>query len=105
MTPLRPPAAIRSNAWSLHQTLFTPRKASCEALKSNSHHDLHKARALWRNAPDAIGPTAPSRLWAHLADRGADVTEFPAGAVEHRMEYVVRMNHNRNVTALDEAGV
>ena len=88
----------------LHQILFTPRKASRKALKSKSRHDPHKASVLWRNALDAIGPTTPGRRWVHLADRGADVTEFLDYADEHGMEYVVRVNHNRNVAVLDEAG-
>jgi hypothetical protein len=88
----------------LHQILFTPRKASRKALKSKSRYDPHKASVLWRNALAAIGPTPAGKRWIHLADRGADITEFLDFADEHRMEYVVRVHHDRNVTVLDEVG-
>lgn len=88
----------------LHQILFTPRKAPRKALKSERRHDPHKASVLWRDALEAIGPAPAGKRWVHVADRGADVTEFLDYAHEHRMEYVVRVNHNRNVAVLDEAG-
>ncbi|WP_029600880.1 IS4 family transposase [Gemmata obscuriglobus] len=88
----------------LHQILFTPRNASRKAPKSERRHDPHKASVLWRDALEAIGPAPAGKRWVHVADRGADVTEFRDYAHENRMEYVVRVNHNRNVTVLDEAG-
>jgi hypothetical protein len=88
----------------LHQILFTPRKASRKTPKSQLRHDPHKASALWRDALEAIGPTPEGQRWVHLADRGADVTEFLDFADEHQMQYVVRVHHDRNVAVLDEAG-
>ena len=85
----------------LHQILFTPQKASRKASKSARRHDPRKASVLWRDALEAIGPTPPGARWVHLADRGADVTEFLDYADEHRMEYVVRVNHNRRVVVGD----
>jgi len=88
----------------LHQILFTPRKASRKTPKSKLCQDPNKASVLWRNALDAIGPTPAGQRWVHLADRGADITEFLDFADEHRMEYVVRVHHDRNVAVLDEVG-
>jgi hypothetical protein len=89
----------------LHQILFTPRKAPPRATaKSKRRRDPHKASVLWRDALEAIGPAPPRRRWIHLADRGADVTEFLDYADEHRMEYVVRINHNRRVLVGDTTG-
>lgn len=86
----------------LHQILFTPRKAPPRATaKSKRRFDPSKASTLWRDALEAIGPTPPGRRGVHLADRGADVTEFLDYADEHRMEYVVRIHHNRRVVLGD----
>jgi len=86
----------------LHQILFTPQKAPPRTTtKSKRRHDPNKASVLWRDALEAIGPTPVGKRWIHLADRGADVTEFLDYAEEHRMEYVVRVNHNRRVIVGD----
>ena len=82
----------------LHQILFTPQKAPPRSTaKSKRRYDPNKASTLWRDALAAIGPPPAGKRWIHLADRGADVTEFFDYADEHQMEYVVRINHNRRV--------
>jgi hypothetical protein len=89
----------------LHQILFAPRKAPPRSTaKSKRRRDPNKASTLWRDALAAIGPTPVGKRWIHLADRGADVTEFLDYADEHRMEYVVRINHNRRVTVNPTTG-
>jgi hypothetical protein len=86
----------------LHQILFTPQKAPPRSTaKSKRRRDPNKASVLWRDALAAIGPAPPGKRWIHLADRAADVTEFLDYADEHRMEYVVRINHNRRVIVGD----
>lgn len=86
----------------LHQTLFAPPKAPPRTVaKSTRRDDPNKASVVWRNALEAIGPTPVGQRWVHLADRGADVTEFLDYADEHRMDYVVRINHNRRVIVGD----
>jgi len=89
----------------LHQILFTPQKAPPRTTaKSKRRHDPHKTSILWRDALEAIGPTPPGARWVHLADRGADVTEFLDYADEHAIEYVVRVNHNRRVVVGQTTG-
>jgi hypothetical protein len=89
----------------LHQILFAPRKAPPRTTaKSKRRHDPNKASVLWRDALAAIGPAPAGRRWIHLADRGADVTEFLDYADERAMEYVVRINHNRRVVIGDTTG-
>ncbi len=86
----------------LHQILFAPQKAPPRTTtKSKRRHDPNKASVLWRDALAAIGPTPAGKRWVHLADRAADVTEFLDYADEHRIEYVVRINHNRRVLVGD----
>ena len=89
----------------LHQILFTPQKAPPRTTaKSKRRCDPHKASTLWRDALEAIGPAPAGARWVHLADRGADVTEFLDYADEHGIEYVVRVNHNRRVVLGDTTG-
>lgn len=81
-----------------HQVVFRPRPAPATDTKSKSRDAPHKSSRLWRDAVDAIGPAPAEARWVHVADRGADVTEFLDYLTEHGREYVVRAQHDRNIT-------
>jgi hypothetical protein len=81
-----------------HQVVFRPRPAPASDTKSKSRADPHKSSRLWRDAVTAIGPAPAGARWVHVADRGADVTEFLDYLTEHGREYVVRAQHDRNIT-------
>lgn len=84
-----------------HQSLLLPQPKPKQDTKSQAVENPDKISTLWRNSMEAIGPTPPDGRWIHLADRGADITEFLDYADEHHREYVVRARHNRNVQWLE----
>ena len=81
----------------LHQILFTPKPAPRSDTKSKIRRDPDKLSNLWRDAVEVIGPPPAGKRWVHLADRGADITEFLDFCDERGWEYVVRAHHDRNV--------
>jgi hypothetical protein len=81
------------------QLLMCPRGKPAADNKAASRDAPGKASSLWRDALGQLPQPPPGATWVHLADRGADVTEFLDALHEKGWHYVVRSQHDRNVTA------
>jgi hypothetical protein len=69
-----------------------------EKLKSKRERASRESR-LWLRGMTATGPAPAeaSRLWVHVADRGADTYEFLANLVEQQRSFLVRSCTNRRI--------
>lgn len=86
------------------QLLLCPRRKPASGTKAASRNAPDKISSLWRDALAQLPEPPEGTLWVHLADRGADVTEFLDALDERGWHYVVRSQHDRNVT-VDRGGV
>jgi hypothetical protein len=73
-----------------------------ESPKVKRDHPQRESR-FWKDGWEAVGPVEGKRV-VHVADRGADLTEFLAAVDGAGDQYVVRSKSNRNVELDDGAG-
>lgn len=88
----------------MHQLLLCPRGRPAKDTKSASRDAPDKVSRLWRDALPGLPDPPAGGCWVHLADRGADVTEFLDALAERGWHDVIRARHDRNATRPGEPG-